>query len=120
MMSHCWCQPWLGETFGAPTLPRPPCISIEATTSALLDNLGFTGKIELRGVPVPLQVDKRWVVERTQASMNGYGKLRCCTEKTRWAVDVCLACGRLCDHPLPHPAGTNSLPVTGPPNDSKA
>lgn len=41
-----------------------------------------------RGVPVPLQVGNRWVVERTQAWMNGCGKLRRCTEKTKRVVDL--------------------------------
>ncbi len=59
-------------------------------TRGLLDGLGFTGVIARRGVPAPLQMGKRWVVERTQAWMNGYGKLRRCTEKTRRVVDVSL------------------------------
>jgi len=42
-------------------------------TRALLDELGFTGVIARRGVPAPLQMGKRWVVERTQAWMNGPG-----------------------------------------------
>lgn len=59
-------------------------------TRALLDDLGFTGAIARRGVPAPLQAGKRWVVERTQAWMNGYGKLRRCTEKTRRVVEFYL------------------------------
>lgn len=59
-------------------------------TRALLDELGFTGAIARRGVPAPLQMGKRWVVERTQAWMNGYGKLRRCTETTSRVVDFYL------------------------------
>lgn len=59
-------------------------------TRALLDALGFTGVIARRGVPAPLQVGNRWVVERTQAWMNGYGKLRRCTEQTKRVVDFYL------------------------------
>lgn len=59
-------------------------------TRALLDALGFTGAIARKGVPAPLQVGKRWVVERTQSWMNGYGKLRRCTEKTKEMVDFYL------------------------------
>lgn len=33
-----------------------------------------------KGVPAPIQADKRWVVERTHGWMNGFGKLRRCTE----------------------------------------
>ncbi len=32
-----------------------------------------------KGVPAPIQAGKRWVVERSHAWMNGYGKLRRCT-----------------------------------------
>ena len=38
----------------------------------------------------PLQAGQRWVVERTQAWMNGFGKLRRCTEQARHAVDFYL------------------------------
>jgi len=42
------------------------------------------------GVPAPIQAGKRWVVERTQAWMNGSGKRRRCPEKRATAVDVSL------------------------------
>ncbi len=61
-----------------------------AKTRALLAELGFTGDIARKGVPAPLQAGKRWVVERTQAWMNGYGKLRRCTEKDGRVVDFYL------------------------------
>lgn len=61
-----------------------------AATRALLDDAGFTGVIARAGVPAPLQVGKRWVVERTQAWMNGSGKLRRCTETAGAVVDVSL------------------------------
>lgn len=57
---------------------------------ALLGTLGFTGEIARKGVPAPVQVGKRWVVERTHAWMNGFGKLRRCTEKTRSVVEFYL------------------------------
>ncbi len=59
-------------------------------TRALLDNVGWKGAIARQGVPAPLQAGKRWVVERTQAWMNGFGKLRRCTEKTRRVVEFYL------------------------------
>ncbi len=59
-------------------------------TRTLLADLGFPGEIARKGVPTPLQVGKRWVVERTQAWMNGYGKLRRCTEKASRVVDFYL------------------------------
>lgn len=61
----------------------PPC-------RALLDELGFLGEIARKGVPAPLQAGRRWVVERTQAWMNGYGKLRRCTERDGAVVDFYL------------------------------
>jgi transposase len=59
-------------------------------TRNLLDSLGFDGQISRKGVPAPIQVGKRWVVERTHAWMNGYGKLRRCTDKDGAIVDFFL------------------------------
>ena len=61
-----------------------------ATTRALLDALGFDGAIARKGVPAPIQAGSRWVVERTHQWMNGYGKLRRCTETRRPVVDFYL------------------------------
>jgi Transposase DDE domain len=59
-------------------------------TRALLDALGFDGAIARKGVPAPVQAGARWVVERTHQWMNGYGKLRRCTEKRQSVVDFYL------------------------------
>jgi hypothetical protein len=59
-------------------------------TRALLDALGFDGAIARKGVPAPIQAGARWVVERAHGWMNGYGKLRRCTEKLRPVVDFYL------------------------------
>ncbi|MFE7331232.1 IS5 family transposase [Streptomyces sp. NPDC057565] len=61
-----------------------------AKSRAVLEELGFTGEIARKGVPAPIQAGKRWVVERTHSWMNGYGKLRRCTEKSGKAVDFYL------------------------------
>lgn len=61
-----------------------------APTRALLQRLGFRGEIARKGVPAPLQAGTRWVVERTQSWMNGYGKLRRCTERDGRVVDFYL------------------------------
>ena len=61
-----------------------------APTAALLAERGFTGVIARQGVPAPVQAGPRWVVERTHAWMNGYGKLRRCTERCRQVVDFYL------------------------------
>jgi hypothetical protein len=59
-------------------------------TRALLDTLGFDGAIARKGVPAPVQAGARWVVERAHAWMNGYGKLRRCTERAKAVVDFYL------------------------------
>ncbi len=59
-------------------------------TRHLLDELGFDGQIARKGVPAPVQAGTRWVVERTHAWMNGYGKLRRCTGRNAKIVDFCL------------------------------
>ena len=61
-----------------------------AKTRALLAEFGFAGAIARKGVPAPRQGGTRWVVERTQAWMNGYGKLRRCTETDGRVVDFSL------------------------------
>lgn len=59
-------------------------------TRALLEGLGLNGEIARKGVPCPIQVGKRWVVERTNSWMNGYGKLRRMTDKNGQIVDFYL------------------------------
>jgi hypothetical protein len=61
-----------------------------ATTRILLDEFGYTGEIARKGVPAPVQAGKRWVVERAHAWVNGYGKLRRCTERNARIVDFYL------------------------------
>jgi hypothetical protein len=59
-------------------------------TRELLDELGFDSHIARKGVPAPVQAGSRWVIERTHAWMNGYGKLRRCTERNAKVVDFYL------------------------------
>lgn len=56
----------------------------------LLHELGFTGEIARKGVPAPIQASKRWAVERTHSWMNGYGKLRRCTDRNGAVVGFYL------------------------------
>ncbi len=56
----------------------------------ILDDHVLVGEIASTGVPAPVQVGKRWVVERTHSWMNGYGKLRRCFERTGEVVDFYL------------------------------
>ena len=76
-------------------LPDAPTVHLDLAyngrpTRALLDVLGFHGAIARKGVPAPIQAGSRWVVERTHSWMNGYGKLRRCTEKRAAVVDFYL------------------------------
>lgn len=48
-------------------------------TSELLDEIGFDAQIACKGMPAPIQIGKRWVVERTNSWMNGFGETRRCT-----------------------------------------
>ena len=77
--------------------PLPPRVTVHldrgsdsAATRALLDEFGFAGEIARKGVPAPIQAGMRWVVERTQAWMNGYGKIRRCTERRAVVVGFYL------------------------------
>jgi hypothetical protein len=90
--------PLLGPTLAglAPLGPRPDTtVHLDrgydsGVTRGLLAELGFTGAIARKGLPAPVQASARGVVERTQAWMNGYGKLRRCTEKTKAVVEFYL------------------------------
>ncbi len=61
-----------------------------AVTRDRLTELGLAGVIARKGVAAPRQVGQRWRVERTPSWMNGYGKLRRCTEKQKAVVDFYL------------------------------
>ncbi len=76
-------------------LPDQPCVHLDrgydsAGTRDLLDELGYVHEIARTGIPAPIQAGKRWVVERTHSWMNGYGKIRRCTEKRRSTVEFYL------------------------------
>jgi hypothetical protein len=50
-------------------------------TRAQLAERGWHGRIAQPGKPAPIQAGQRWVVERTHAWMNGFGKLRRHTDR---------------------------------------
>jgi transposase len=56
-----------------------------------LEERGLCGEIASRGTPAPIQVGKRWVVERTNSWFNDFGRLRRCTERRRACLDAYLA-----------------------------
>jgi transposase len=88
-------------------LPARPMVHLDAgydyqPCRQVLAERGMAAQIAARGVPAPIQVGRRWVVERTHVWGNQYGKLRWCTERRRLVVAFWLAlagavivCGRL-------------------------
>jgi transposase len=88
-------------------LPTQPVMHLDAgydyqPCRQVLAVRGMVGQIAARGVPAPIQAGRRWVIERTHAWGNQYGKLRWCTERRRTVVEFWLAlvsavivCGRL-------------------------
>jgi hypothetical protein len=91
--------PLLGPTLAGlatlATLPSALTVHLDRGSDsgvmrALLDDRGVSGEIAPRGVPAPLQVGNRWVVDRPHAWMHGYGNLRRCPETTRCVVEVSL------------------------------
>jgi hypothetical protein len=88
-------------------LPDQPVVHLDAgydyqPCRQVLAERGMVGEIATRGVSAPVQVGRRWVIERTHAWGNQYGKLRWCTERRRLVVEFWLAlasaaivCGRL-------------------------
>jgi hypothetical protein len=58
---------------------------------ASLEERGLGGEIAARGTPAPIQVGKRWPVERTNSWLDDFSKLRRGTERRRDCVDAYLA-----------------------------
>ena len=56
-----------------------------------LDERGLRGQIAHRGEPAPIQVGRRWVIERTNSWLNDFGRLRRCTERRQACLDAYLA-----------------------------
>ena len=52
---------------------------------------GLNAEITPRGVAVPIQAGRRWVIERDNAWLNDFGRLRCCPERRRACVEAFLA-----------------------------
>jgi Transposase DDE domain len=74
-------------------LPARPVVHLDAAYDyqpcrQALAERGMVGEIATRGVSAPIQVSRRWPVERTHAWGNQYGKLRWCTERRRVVVVV--------------------------------
>ena len=76
-------------------LPATPTVHLDAgydyrSCREVLAERGMEGQIATRGLPAPIQAGRRWVIERTHAWANQYGKLRWCTERRRVVVEFWL------------------------------
>jgi transposase len=74
-----------------PLPDQPPTVHLDAgydyaPCRQVLADRGMVGHIATRGVPAPVQAGRRWVVERSQAWLNAFGKLRWRTERRRACV----------------------------------
>ena len=100
--ANCRDSPLLAPTLAGLNRLRPLPVAITVhldagydskNTRALLAELGLSGCIAVKGVKgvkgvkAPIQVGKRWPVERTHAWLNGYGKLRRITDRSRVVVE---------------------------------
>ena len=77
-------------------LPERMCLHLDAgydnrPTRALLTGAGLSAEIATKGTPAPVQVGKRWVVERTNSWMNNFGALRRTTERRQDRLEFYLA-----------------------------
>jgi hypothetical protein len=76
-------------------LPANPVMHLDSgydgkPSRAVLAEHHMIGEIAKKGIPSPIQVGKRWVVERTHSWMNNFGKLRRCTDRDGVIVDFYL------------------------------
>jgi hypothetical protein len=102
-------------------LPERPMVHLDAgydwqPCRQALAERGMVGEIAARGRPAPVQVGRRWVIERTHAWGNQYGKLRWCTERRRTVVGFWLGAGQRPHRPWPaDQARLELLPLGRPP-----
>jgi hypothetical protein len=104
-------------------LPAQPVVHRDAgyddqPCRQVLAERGMAGQIATRGMPAPIKGSRRWVIERTHAWGNRYGKLRWCTERRRTVVELWLTlasavvvCGRLLRRAWTPTGGTVALPA---------
>jgi len=78
--------------------PLPECVTVHLDAGydhrparQDLTDRDLHGQIAHRGEPAPIQVGRRWVIERTNSWLNDFGKLRRCTERRRDCADAYFA-----------------------------
>jgi transposase len=85
------------------------------TCRQVLADRSMVGQIAARGLPAPIQVGRRWVIERTHPWVNQYGKLRWCTERRRVVVEFWLLLAFADRGWSAHPPRLDRLPLGRPP-----
>jgi transposase len=95
-VDHALLEPTLDAVKDFAPLPAGVTVHLDAgydyrPCRDALDQRGMVGEIAHRGEPAPIQVGRRWVVERANSWLNDFGKLRRCTERRRDCVDAYLA-----------------------------
>jgi transposase len=95
-VDHALLEPTLDTVKDFQPLPADVTVYLDAgydyrPCRDALDQRGMVGEIAHRGEPAPIQVGRRWVVERANSWLNDFGKLRRCTERRRDCVDAYLA-----------------------------
>jgi hypothetical protein len=94
MTTPCSAPPWMPFPLGS--LPAGGTVHLDRgyDYQVVRDELaarGLHARIAERGKLAPIQAGHRWVIERTHAWMNNYGKLIRCTERHKPAVEFYLA-----------------------------
>ena len=94
-VDHALLEPTLDAVKDFAPLPAEVTVHLDAgydyrPCREALDQRGMLGQIAHRGEPAPIQVGRRWVVERTNSWLNDFGKLRRCTERRRDCIDAYL------------------------------
>ena len=95
-VDHALLAPTLDAVKDFQPLPADVTVHLDAgydyrPCREVLDQRGMIGAIAHRGEPAPIQVGRRWVVERANSWLNAFGRLRRCTERRRDCVDAYLA-----------------------------
>ena len=95
-VDHALLEPTLDAVKDFAPLPAGVTVHLDAgydyrPCRDALEQRGMVGEIAHRGEPAPIQVGRRWVVERANSWLNDFGKLRRCTERRQACVDAYLA-----------------------------
>jgi transposase len=95
-VDHALLEPTLDVVKDVAPLPADVTVHLDAgydyrPCRDALDQRGMVGEIAHRGEPAPIQVGRRWVVERANSWRGDFGKLRRCTERRRDCLDAYLA-----------------------------